>query len=38
MSGEMSIGAAAGPRLFDVVREKVRTRHMAYRTEQVYLQ
>lgn len=37
MSGE--IGNEATPaRLFVVVREKMRTRHMAYRTEQAYLQ
>ena len=28
----------AGRNLFDVAREKMRTRHMAYRTEQSYLQ
>jgi hypothetical protein len=27
-----------GRKLFDVAREKMRTRHMAYRTEQAYLQ
>lgn len=37
MSGE--IGKETSPaRLFDAVREKMRTRHMAYRTEQAYLQ
>jgi integron integrase len=30
--------ASDGRRLFDVAREKMRTRHMAYRTEQAYLQ
>jgi integron integrase len=28
----------AGPRLYDVMREKMRTRHMALRTEQAYIQ
>ncbi len=37
MSGEMG-NEAGSPRLFDVAREKMRTRHMAYRTEQAYLQ
>ncbi|MCC7258091.1 MAG: integron integrase [Gammaproteobacteria bacterium] len=37
MSGEIG-NEVASRRLFDVVREKMRTRHMAYRTEQAYLQ
>lgn len=37
MSGEIGNGATPA-RLFVVVREKMRTRHMAYRTEQAYLQ
>jgi integrase len=37
MSGEIGSGAE-GRKLFDVVRDKMRTRHMAYRTEQAYLQ
>lgn len=37
MSGEIGNPDTAR-RLFDVTREKMRTRHMAYRTEQAYLQ
>jgi len=37
MTGEIE-GAGAGRKLLDVVREKMRTRHMAYRTEKTYLQ
>lgn len=37
MSGEIgSVGD--GRKLLDVAREKMRTRHLAYRTEQAYLQ
>lgn len=37
MTGEIG-NAGGGRKLLDVVREKMRTRHMAYRTEQTYLQ
>jgi integrase len=37
MSEEIG-NTAAGRKLFDVAREKMRTRHMALRTEQAYLQ
>ena len=37
MTGEIG-NATEGRKLLDVVREKMRTRHMAYRTEQTYLQ
>ena len=37
MTGDIG-NVAQGPRLLDVVREKIRTRHIACRKEQAYLQ